>query len=425
MPASESTASYLRRGGLALIAVGLAGFFADYLFNVGLARVLPPHEYGDFRVAAAFAAFFGVAVLLGGDRAAPKALAGPLERGETARAWEYLRFYFELALGLWLVLAALTWTASYLHVGHVDPKDHHAIAWVVLIVPFSAAGALVSRALQSAKRPVLASWPWRIGVPLLSLVLLAVLAWIRQGRRILVQEAVLVAMASVVVVTAAQWWLLRRLDLPTLGRDPASRTPRLWVTASMPMMGAFLVMLALNQSDLYFLELLGEEHEVGHYAAAATSAHFLLIVQTALVGLVAPLTQPALERGREAFESTFRQSQRLMLSAVVPVAAVLWLGATPILGLFGPSFVNAVPVLDLLTASNLAWAVAALSVLRLQYTGHGPWIIFIAFAALVADSLGNLLLIPTYGMQGAAASTLATTILAAAAVLAARRRLGA
>lgn len=44
--------------------------------------------------------------------------------------------------------------------------------------------------------------------------------------------------------------------------------PRRWLTTSLPMMGFFLVTVALSQSDLYFLEMLGDEHEVGLYASS-------------------------------------------------------------------------------------------------------------------------------------------------------------
>jgi hypothetical protein len=123
-------ATYLRRGALTLGAVTIGGYLADYGFNLALTRFLTPHEYGDFRVAFAFAFFFGLAVLLGGDRAAPMVLAPCLERGETRKVWEYLRFYLVNACALSLALAAVVWTASYLHVGSSDPQDHHPFAWV-------------------------------------------------------------------------------------------------------------------------------------------------------------------------------------------------------------------------------------------------------------------------------------------------------
>lgn len=398
-----------------MVAMALGGFAADYAFNVGLSRFLPPHEYGDFRVAAAFAALLGTLVLLGGDRAAPKALAGPLERGDSARAWEYLRFYLDVALMLSMGVIAVTWLLSFLHVGTPEPGDHHALAFAVLSVPVSAAGALASRGLQSARHPTLAALPWRLGIPLGTLTLVVAVAWVSGG--IGVEQAVLLAVVTACLIAAWQWWELRRRALPELVRNPDYRTPRRWLATSMPMMGAFLVALALNQSDLYFLELLGDEHEVGLYGAAATSAHVLLMFQTALVGLIAPVVQPALDEGPAAARRAFRQGQLLMAAVVLPAAALLALTARPVLAAFGPSFPEAVPELRWLVLGNVAWALAALAVLWLQYTGRGLTLLTITAATLVLDSGLNVVLVPRYGMLGAAASTAFTTALAAAAVV--------
>jgi len=227
---------------------------------------------------------------------------------------------------------------------------------------------------------------------------------------------------TVFVVSTWQWWQLWRLKLPRFDRDPAARVPRRWLATSLPMMGAFLVVLALNQSDLYFLEIFGEEHEVGHYAAAATSAHFLLLIQTAVVGLMAPLIQLGLEKGLDDGKRAYWHGQRLMLVGLFPAAVGLALAARPVLSLFGDAYTAAVPVLQLLVVGNAAWAVAALSTLWLQYTERGTVVVAIAAATLVVDSALNALLIPRFGMEGAAAGTAITMILAATAVVVARRR---
>jgi O-antigen/teichoic acid export membrane protein len=416
----STNATYLRRGALTLGAVTVGGYLADYGFNLALTRFLTPHEYGDFRVAFAFAFFFGLAVLLGGDRAAPMVLAPCLERGETRKVWEYLRFYLANACALSLGLAAVVWTASWLHVGSSDPQDHHPLAWVVVAVPINAAGAMVSRTLQAARRPSMAALPWRIGLPLVEIALFALV--IATHGQLGVEEAVAIAVAAVAAVAGAQWVWVRRLRLVELARDRAFREPRGWLGASLPMMGSFLVALALNQSDLYFLEALGDDAEVGHYAAASTAAHVLVLVQTTVVGLVAPLARPAIEKGKEASRSTYRQGQSLMLWALIPVAAVLVVAGRPILALFGPEYVAAHAVLELLALGNLSWAAVALASLWLQYRGRAAGVLAISIATLVVDSGLNLVLIPRYGMTGAAAGTAATLSAAALAIVLVHRR---
>ncbi len=418
--AVEAHATYLRRGTVTLGAAMVAGFLADYAFNLGLTRFLTPHAYGDFKVAYSFAFFFGLAVLLGGDRAAPMVLAPCLERGESRRVWEYLRFYLGNAVGLGLLLAVITWAGAFLHSGSPHPKHHHPLAWVVLVVPINAAGAMVSRVLQSARRPAQAVLPWRVGLPVLQLALFAAVIAV-QGTLGIVEAVLIGALAAATIAVAQGLWV-HRLGLFEIAREPGFRAARGWLGTSLPMMGSFLVALALNQSDLYFLETLGDEAEVGFYAAAATAAHLLLLVQTTVVGLVAPIARPAIDAGEDSSRATFRRSQTLMLKLAVPVAAVLALAAEPVLVLFRPEYRAAHTVLVLLVAANLAWAAAALPSLWLQYQARAGVVLAISIATLVVDSALNVLLIPRYGMDGAAASTAATMAAAALALFLARRR---
>ncbi|MEM1180375.1 MAG: polysaccharide biosynthesis C-terminal domain-containing protein [Acidobacteriota bacterium] len=414
------TSSKLRNTGLALGAIGLGGFAADYALNVGLSRLLDPHEYGDFRVAHAFASFAGVAVLLGGDRAAPMVMSGLFKQDDRAGVWEYLRFYLRLGTLLSLAVMAVTWIGAALHVGSQDPREHHALAWVVVAVPVIAAGAMVSRTLQSAERQVWAALPWRVGFPLLKLALIGLAAAVAGGVHL--HGAVMIAVVATVVVAGGQWWALRRSELPTLERDAGGAATGDWLRASVPMMGAFLVALALNQSDLYFLEIFAHDDQVGHYAAASTSAHFLLILQATVIGLVAPRLRPAIDRGAEEARAVYSHGMRMLLAVTVPVALGLAVAAKPILAIFGPSFVDAVAELELLVIGNAAWALAALATLWLQYTGRATVVLAVTIVTLIADSGLNWILIPRFGMAGAALSTAGTLSGAALTLLVLRRR---
>ena len=416
----SSDAAYLRRGALTLGLVTMGGYLTDYAFNLGLTRSLTPHGYGDFKVAFSFAYFFGLAVLLGGDRAAPMVLSPCLERGEQRKVWAYLRFYLGNGIALSLALIAVTWTASFLHVGSPHPQHHHPLALAAVAVPLNAVAAMVSRTLQSAKRPAWAVVPWRIGLPVLQLALIGLVVGLRG--RLGVEEAVAIGIVVTASLAALQWHWMRRLGLVEIARAPESREGRQWLRASLPMMGTFMVALALNQSDLYFLEALGDEAEVGHYAAAATVAHLVMLGQTTVIGLIAPIARPAIESGEATSRATLRQGHSMMLRVSIPLAVVLAAAGGPILSTFGSEYQVADAVLALLVLGNLTWALAAISSLWLQYQGRAGIVLGISVATLAVDSVLNLLLIPRYGMTGAAAGTAATLSAAALATILARRR---
>ncbi len=404
----------MRRGALALGAVAIVGYLVDYGFNLGLARFLDPHEYGDFKVAFSFAYFLGLAVLLGGDRAAPMVLAPCLEKSQPRKVWEYLRFYLARATALGLAAIAVTWILGALHLGTRDPEDHHALSWAVVAVPLNAAAALISRTLQSSHRIVQAVVPWRIGLPLLQLGLLAAVA--ATTGELGVHEALVLCILAAVGIFLGQWLWVLHLGLVELEREPSFRKPREWLAASLPMMGAFLAALALSQSDLYFLELLADEDAVGHYAAISMAAHFVPLVQVTLVGLIAPIAGAAMASGAEASRAAFRRGQTLLLAGLVPVTVFLVLAGEPILGLFGSLYRADQRVLHLLVAGLFAWALAALPSLWLQYQGRGRVVLLISIATLLVDSVLNLLWIPRYGIVGAAGGTALTLGAAALAV---------
>ncbi|HMB92797.1 MAG TPA: oligosaccharide flippase family protein [Rhodothermales bacterium] len=405
----------LKRDAVIAIAAGILGFIADYLLNLVLSRMLGTHEFGDFRVARAFAVFCGALVLLGGDRAAPRMLAEPLDRREFGVVWEYLRFYGLLGLLISVVIIAVVWLIGYIyHGGTWDPMDHHAVAIMALAIPFMAAGALAGRTLQSVGRTFLAAMPWRVGAPVLLLVALVLVRFVME--QVGLYEVLWLAILTIVVITLAQWAMVRRHALKVIKFASEVRTPRAWLGISVPMMGVFLVTIGLAQSDLYFLEWLGAEGEVGHYAAALTSAHFIPLIQTSIIALFAPLVARDINSGSVQTNTAFLQGQRVMAVALVPVILGFALGAVPVMSLFGSTYPDAAPALRLLAIGNGTWAMAALSALWLQYRGRGLAVMRITVITLLGDSVLNVLLIPEFGTIGAAASSAATSTAAAAAI---------
>ena len=402
-----------RRDVVIAIGAGVLGFVADYGKNVVLSRVLETHEFGDYRVGRAFAVFCGALVLLGGDRAAPRVLTKPLTEARFGVVWEYLRFYGGIGLGVSALIIAGVLAGGYLRHGTWDPAAHHAVSILALTIPFMAVGALSGRTLQSVGRTFYAATPWRVGAPALLLgVLLADRALTGD---VALTEALWLSVLTVVFVAVVHGALARHHALGAVASAPEARAPKTWLTLSVPMMGVFLVTKGLGDSDLYFLEWLGDEAAVGHYAAAITSAHVLLLVQTSVVALYAPLLGRDTRSDGQA-GLVLREGGRIMAVVQVPVVIGLALAAPLVLGLFGPTYPDAAPVLRWIALGNGAWALAALPALWLQYEGRGAAVVGVALATLAVDSLLNLLLIPRFGPVGAAASSAATSIAAAVAI---------
>lgn len=183
------------------------------------------------------------------------------------------------------------------------------------------------------------------------------------------------------------------------------------------MMLAMLITVALNQIDLFMLEMLAAEQEVGLFAAASTTAHMIPIAQTSIAGLFLPLISPALAHGKPNAHALFWQGQKLISISVLLLTATLIGFGTGLLALFGDSFTAAQPTLKYLVAGYAIWALAAFSSTWLQYQNQGKMIVGIGCATLLIDTGLNAWLIPTFGIEGAAMATCITMACAAIATL--------
>ncbi len=394
---------YLERGTIIMIAAGVGGFFADYALNLGVARFLAPYDYGDFKVAMAFLNISAMAVLLGGDRAAPRFLAARLESDDRAGVWEYVRLYLVIMVGLSLVLIALTIVISLLHFGPTDLANRHPLLVASLVIPLGAASTLLGRIFLAAKRVDLANLPWRVGFPLAKLVLVLVVAYVVGEMTDI--RVLWLAFVTAILLLAFQIVYAQRLVLVPIRRDRELAKPKDWLRASIPMMLVMILQVGLSQVDLFMIEVLADESDVGYFGAASTSVHLIVLAQTTGVGLLAPLIAGALQDGTEAVADLHVRGFRILLCLAIPTALGLVILAPQILSLFGSDYTVAAPALTILVSGYFVSTVLALSAVWLQYAGNEQRVMWVMLSVLLASIVLNFLLIPPYGINGAAAGT--------------------
>jgi len=399
--------SYIRRSTFIMLGAGIGGYVIDYGFNLFLARKLDVHDYGDFKVAMAFLALSAVVVLLGGDRAALRYLPEWLESEDRGGVWEYVRTYLIVLLGLSVVLAGVTISLSVFYFGALDPQNHHPLLVASLVAPLAAVATLLGRVFLAAKRVDLAQVPWRIGYPLLWLAVVAV--WTLLVNDLTDMHVLWTAMVVGLLVIGVQVFYLHRLGFMPIRRRPDLSEPKQWIAVSVPMMLVGLLQIGMSQTDLFVLEALGStEAEVGHYGAATTTVYVLVLAQTVGVSVISPLISGALTSAGDALRELQARGFRLLFWLVALPGAVIIIFAPFWLSLFGPDFVAASRALVLLTVGYSVTGILALSPLWLQYSGKERVTMWVTMGVFVANIVLNVILVPIYGVDGAAFSTMAS-----------------
>jgi O-antigen/teichoic acid export membrane protein len=188
--------------------------------------------------------------------------------------------------------------------------------------------------------------------------------------------------------------------------------PKTWIKAGLPMILVGSMHVVNSNADILLLGALAGTDQAGLYKAAARGAELLtysLIIVSAPLGPVIARLHAAGQFNR--LQSEIVRWARLAFVPTLLLAAALILYGDWFLGLFGPEFVTeASPgALAILATGQLVHAGAGPVALLLIMTGHRNVTAAIMTIAALCNVFLNLLLIPTWGITGAAFATALTT----------------
>lgn len=178
-----------------------------------------------------------------------------------------------------------------------------------------------------------------------------------------------------------------------------------------PLVAHAILGLVIYNSDLIFLRALRDAATAGMYAAAYTLVSFLLNVGVTYGNSLLPvLTRlaPEPERQRALYHTSMTQA----LTVALPVAV----GGAMLAGglmqaVFGAKYLAATAALRILIWSIVAAYVRTVTTYTLIAHHQQAFVLRTTVWSAVINLVLNLLLIPRWGMPGAAAATLATEAL--------------
>lgn len=182
---------------------------------------------------------------------------------------------------------------------------------------------------------------------------------------------------------------------------------------SIPVVITSLGELALYDMGTFVIGAYMASEYVGYYNAASPIARLPLIISMAVATAVLPATSEAFSVNNHVLLKTYvRQAFRYVTIIVLPLSVGTIVFSTPIINLLFPGYASGSGALKILAAGMLFFTIYTVSASISQGMGK-PFIpMYALLGGTVFELVGSIILVPYYGINGAAlATTLAALII--------------
>ncbi len=394
---------------LKLTAGNLAVRFGSYLYRILMARMLTPQEYGILSLALPLQF---LVVVLGSAGIAPsvaKFVAEHRAKGELGRsaavAGAGLVYYTLAGAALALAFVVLSpIVAGAYGIESLSPVLQLSAA----ALPFGFALAVLTGVLQGTGR---------FGAMAALLTSLQFLRILLAAGAVAVSATAASAVLGSTLGFAGVLALALPLTLRELGRGGMREFRRLFYF-SLPVSVSSALGFLLAFLDIILLGFYAPPGEVGIYGAASPAARVALAFAMALSAVLLPRVSALSASGRRGeLTRTLAGSFRATVMVLGGVSLITGIFAKELVVLlFGSTYAEAAEPLRVLVAGSFFYGLFSVSTGALQGLGKPEAPARILTLAVLLEVALCLLLIPEYGMMGAASASAASS--AAAGVLA-------
>ena len=420
LTADTLTARFARGGVGSFVVSGLAAVLA-VLLQVFIARLLGVTEFGVYAYSLNLVNFLAMVGVLGFETSSLRFVASYKAASDWARFNGYVERTTLILLG-WSILLAAGLSLGILFGLTSTRNGLERVLLVSLpLLPLLAVLKGVSAMLQGLQKVVIGQGIQGVLRPVLFAALLISLTATSRVRTSALSTMVVNVGVTSICLALALVVLRRSSPSQALHAGKTFETSN-WVKVSLPLFVISISQTLLNSTDILLLGIMVGTTATGVYAVASQLATAVGFTIFAANGIVAPMIAETYAQKRsEDLERLIRVSSRSVLAVATPVLLALLVFGSQALGAFGPSFKSGARALALLAVGQYSIVMFGSVGFLMTMTGREREASLVIVLCAVLNVALNLVLIPRYGLEGAATATMIATF-ARGMILSARVR---
>ena len=283
-----------------------------------------------------------------------------------------------------------------------------AIALLAWALPFTSVFLVLTSILQAYERITLMAMLRKVVQPLLGLSLLLLFFLFGMRLSALIWRMII---ANLILALISFYYVRKTASLqPLTIKQNYKQTPAL-LRFGIPLFVAEIIHIFMLRSDVLMISAFLVAGQVGIYGVVVRLSGLLLVPLVSLDTIVFPmLANYFSQNDSKSIGRVYRLSSHWATIISFPLFITTWIYAADLLALFGSEFAAGTLVLRIIIIGicirSLSGSVAGV----LTIGGHSRIILVNSIIAAAINLTANYLLIPRFGIQGAAFSTAGITI---------------
>jgi len=375
-----------------------------------LARLLGARGYGAYAYALSVVGFINVFVTFG----LPPLTTRQVSIYSSKKEWEYLRGFLKwsekLVLLNSLLAALLAYAITFIFQSHLNRDMLLPFRVAILLLPFLSLLQLREATIQGLRHIVIGQVSSSTIRPLIFLIIIATAYFSKVHLN--PSKAVEFNIAAVIVALIfSSFFLKSNLPVEISFKKPKYKT-KFWIKSTLLLLLSGTLGLINSQTDIIMLGAMKGAYSTGIYAVATKVAALIVFILTSVNATIAPtIAELYAKYNLKRLQSVITKSARIVFFLSLPIAVFLIFEGRLALWLFGKEFIAGSGALAILSVGQLINASAGSVGLILAMTGHERDIAVGVGISAVVNVILNAVLIPYFGVKGAAIATSTSMIM--------------
>jgi O-antigen/teichoic acid export membrane protein len=402
--AADGETARAQRQALLAFAIRVASAAIAFVSQIILARLMGEFEYGIFAFVWVIVVLAGNLSCLGFHTSVIRFLPQHRAEGDlaAARGLHYTARIFSLISAS--VLAVIGFLFLRLFAGTFEAYWTAPLFLALFTLPMIALGDVLDGTARASGWTMTALSPTFLIRPTLILLFMVCAVWL--GASETAVTAMEAALAATYVTTLLQYIRMRRRLRGAYGRGALRLRPAVWLGYSLPVFLVDGIGFLLTNADVVVVGITMPPDQVAVYFAAAKTIVLVQFVAFAVKAAAAPRFAAILAGSDTSALAAFAgQTARWSFWPALVIGLAILLVGEHLLALFGPAFTAGYWLLPVLFAGILTKALVGPGEVLLSMAGRQKLCVLIYAAVLAIAITLNILLIPRYGLGGAAMAT--------------------